>query len=109
MCNCINTNGFKEKLHEATLLTVETGETHVVYAKEVPDHGKHVFLTKESLLTDDLGICCYYLPDGTEKEYTPTNSIEVVDAEVVVSKPKKQSKNAKKSDSKDSIEEKTNG
>ena len=96
MCNCKETNGFKEKLAEAQRLTAETGEVHVVFAKQVVGHGKFSFMRKETDLTDELGICCYYLPDGTEKEFTPTNSIEVVDAEVVVSKPKKQSKNAKK-------------
>lgn len=77
MCNCKDTNGFKQKLAQARNLTAETGETHVVYALEVPGHGKHVFLTKESLLTDELGICCYYLPNGKEIEYTPEISKEI--------------------------------
>ena len=87
MCNCKNTEGFAEKLHQANLLTEETGETHVVYTINVPNHGKHAFLRKETALTDGLGICCYTLPDGTEKEYKPTNEIIVTDA-TTVSKPK---------------------
>jgi hypothetical protein len=71
MCNCKNTNGFNQKLAEAKALTAETGQTHVVYAKEVPGQGKFVFMRKESDLNDALGICCYFLPDGTEVVYTP--------------------------------------
>lgn len=98
MCNCKETSGFKEKLAEAQRLTAETGETHVVYAKQVVGHGKFSFMRKETDLTDELGICCYYLPDGTEKPYTAQpiiNEMDVV-SEDVVSKPKNQRKNAKK-------------
>ena len=70
MCNCKYTNGFKQKLAEAKQLTEETGRTHVVYALNVPNNGKHVFMRKLSDLNDSLGICCYYLPNGEEVEYT---------------------------------------
>jgi hypothetical protein len=76
-CNCKETNGFKEKLAEAKRLTTETGETHVIYVLNVPNNGKHVFLRKESDLNDSLGICCYFLPGGTEVEYTPRN-VEII-------------------------------
>ncbi len=78
-CNCKETNGFKEKLVEAKRLTAETGEVHVVYVLDVPNNGKHVFLRKESNLNDDLGICCYFLTDGTEVEYVPT-VVETIEA-----------------------------
>lgn len=70
MCDCKKTDGFKQKLVEAKTLTEQTGETHVVYSKEVPGQGKFAFMRKQSELSDALGICCYYLPDGTEVEFT---------------------------------------
>lgn len=86
MCDCKKTDGFKQKLAEAKKLTEETGETHVVYTKEVPGQGKHIFLRKETDLNDELGVCCYYLSDGTEVEYTLEVSKEIK------TKAKKQSK-----------------
>jgi hypothetical protein len=103
-CNCKETNGFKEKLAEAKRLTAETGELHVIYALDVPRQGKHVFLRKESQLNNNLGICCYFLPDGTEVEYIPrveqtieaTETIETAEsigvAEPIIVKKKKSKK-----------------
>lgn len=97
MCNCKQTNGFNQKLVEAKQLTTETGESYVVYAKEIPGHGKHVFVIKEDSITDALGICCYFMPDGTEKIYTQISSIEVVDSVEVTSlkRTKRTKKDAK--------------
>ena len=72
MCNCKETTGFKQQQAEAKRLTELTGGQHVVY------HMKAVglnFVGKETDLNDELGICCYYLPDGTEKLYTPSSAI----------------------------------
>ena len=68
MCDCNKTLGFKEKLAEAKALTAETRQNHVVYVHKAT---ASVFMRKESDLTDALGICCYYLPDGTEVVYVP--------------------------------------
>jgi UDP-N-acetyl-D-mannosaminuronic acid transferase (WecB/TagA/CpsF family) len=82
MCNCKNTDGFKLKLAEAKALTVETGQTHVVYALEIPGNGKHVFMRKESELNNSLGICCYFLPDGIEVVYTPRHKAKTTHKKV---------------------------
>jgi len=96
MCNCKNTDGFKQKLAEAKKSTEETGETYVVYAKEVPGHGKHVFVCKESALTDELGICCYFLSNGKEVIYTLKNVEDIeVSEPIVVKKTKKTKKDVK--------------
>jgi hypothetical protein len=75
MCNCAKTPGFKEKLALAKKQTEKTGETHVVYVHKASNT---VFMRKQSDLNDSLGICCYFLPDGTEVEYksTPEESKE---------------------------------
>ncbi len=95
MCSCKEANGFKEKLHQAKTLTEQTGEIHVVYVHKAV---KHAFIRKEIDLTDALGICCYYLPDGTEKPYIPSSGVSEMNVEgaEVVSKTKRQGKNAKK-------------
>ncbi len=67
MCNCKETNGFAERLAEAKRLTEETKEVHVVYVHKKVNLP---FMRKEKDLTDALGICCYFLPDGTEIIYT---------------------------------------
>ena len=67
-CTCENTIGFKEKLAEAKKLTEETGQTHVVYVHKAVGQ---VFMRKEKDLHNNLGICCYFLPDGTEVIYVP--------------------------------------
>lgn len=82
MCNCKNTDGFKLKLAEAKALTVETGQIHVVYALEIPGNGKHVFMRKESELNNSLGICCYFLPDGTEVIYVPKHKAKTTQKKV---------------------------
>lgn len=74
MCNCKDTNGFKQKLAEAKKLTDETGEVHVVYVHKAT---QTVFMRKETSLNDELKICCYFLPDGTEVEYTPEVSKQI--------------------------------
>ena len=66
MCNCTKADGFKAKLSEAQKLTNETGETHVVYVHKAVNMA---FVRKETDLNDELGICCYYTPDGKEVEY----------------------------------------
>lgn len=79
MCNCKKTNGFKEKINEATILQNQTNEVHAVFVLNGV-----VFCCKESELSDELGICCYFLIDGTEVVYTKKsiNEIEVIDAEI---------------------------
>lgn len=96
-CNCQKTPGFKEQLRIAKTMTERTGETYVVYVHKAT---KSVFMRTESSLTDELGICCYFLPDGTEVLYTPkaTETIQAEEVEVVqpevVTKTKKAAKDA---------------
>lgn len=66
MCDCKNKVGFKEKMREAQQKTKDTGDIHVVYVHKATDS---VFVRKETDLNDDLGICCYYTPDGKEVIY----------------------------------------
>ena len=66
MCACTETNGFKEKLAEAKLLTEKTGEIHIVFALQTV---KEVFVCKESDLDDSFEICCYFLSTGKEVVY----------------------------------------
>lgn len=80
MCNCKNTNGFKEKIKEATQLQNQTNEIHVVFVLN-----GIVFCCKESELSDELGICCYFLIDESEINYIKKsiNEIEVIDAKII--------------------------
>lgn len=75
-CNCRNTEGFNSKLSLAKKETEKTGEVHVVYVHKASNT---VFMRKESQLTDALGICCYFLPDGTEVEYKKSEIIDTTD------------------------------
>ncbi len=70
MCNCKTTPGFNEKLREAAGKTKTTGEIHVVY---VYKKSGTIFIRKESELNDEMGICCYFLSDGTEVIYQKKN------------------------------------
>jgi hypothetical protein len=72
-CNCKNTEGFKQKLKEAKNKTDQTGEVHVVFVLN-----KVIFVCKETDLSDDLGIYCYFLADGTEKPYTQAKTQEII-------------------------------
>lgn len=83
MCNCENVEGFKQSLSKAKSLTEETGETHVVYVHHAVEHS---FVRKESDLSDDLGICCYFLPNGKEVQYNPKETVSKV-AQPVEKKP----------------------
>src|ERR1700712_4178385 len=65
-CACEKTQGFKQKLSLAKEKTQSTGKIHVIFVMKAVGQ---VFVCKESELTDELGICCYFLPDGTEVEY----------------------------------------
>lgn len=90
MCDCKKTEGFSEKLREANALTQSTGELYVVFVLKPL---KAVFVCKEADLNDEMGICCYFTPDGTEVLYTPkSNNISVVDAEIVTPTAKQPSK-----------------
>ncbi len=73
-CNCEKANGFQEKLGLAKRETKKTGETHVVYVHKATNT---VFMRKESDLNNDLKICCYFLPDGTEVEWTDKKAKEL--------------------------------
>ena len=53
----------------------ETGEMHVVYVHKATDTA---FMRKEINLTNDLGICCYFLSDGTEIEWTDKTEKELI-------------------------------
>lgn len=66
MCDCKKIEGFQQSLSKANFLTAQTGEIYVVYFHKAVNL---TFVRKESDLNDDLGICCYFLPDGTEVEY----------------------------------------
>lgn len=101
MCTCIKTDGFQNKLKLAKLRTNATGVTHVVFVLKAL---KQVFVCKEEDLTDDLGICCYYLYDGTEIPYVKKevaeaviepNEIDVID-ETIVDSPIGKLKRTKK-------------
>lgn len=84
MCNCQETPGFNEKLKIAKQLTEQTGETHVVYIRKAVGHA---YIRKESDIANAVGICCYFLPDGTEVEInTDANNIEVNNPEVITPK-----------------------
>jgi hypothetical protein len=74
-CNCKNTPTFKEKLKIAKLLTETTGETHVIFIKEVV---KEMFICKLSDLNDSLQIVSYYMPDGTELAYTSEKTKKII-------------------------------
>jgi len=73
-CKCEDANGFKEKLALAKKQTRTTEETHVVYVHKAVNQA---FMRKETELNDELGICCYFLPDGTEIEWTAEVSKEI--------------------------------
>jgi len=72
-CNCKNTEGFKQKLKEAQNKTTQTGEVHVVFVLN-----KVIFVCKETDLSDDLGIYCYFLADGKEKPYTQAKTQDII-------------------------------
>ena len=74
-CNCKKTQGFLDKLRIAQAKTKETGDTYVVFIMEAV---KQMFVCKEDDLTDDMGICCYFLPDGTEVAYTTAKVAETI-------------------------------
>lgn len=93
MCNCQETPGFNEKLKIAKQLTEQTGETHIVYVRKAVGHA---YIRKESDIANAVGICCYFLPDGTEVEInTDANNIEVSNTEVIT--PKRAKRYANKS------------
>lgn len=73
-CNCRNTEGFKQKLKEAQNLTAQTGEVHVVFVLN-----KVIFVCKETDLSDNLGIYCYFLADGTELPYMQAKTQEIIE------------------------------
>jgi hypothetical protein len=75
-CNCKKTQGFNDKLRLAQAETKRTGETHVVFIMEAV---KQIFVCKEDDLTDDMGVCCYFLPDGTEVAYTTDKVTEIIE------------------------------
>jgi len=87
-CDCTKTTGFREQMAKAKAETERTGETHVVFVQKAVGMA---FMCKESVLTDDFGICCYYLPTGQEVVYKPKNieQIEVNEPEEVATKTKK--------------------
>jgi hypothetical protein len=66
MCKCKDTQGFNDKLKVAQLIEKETGETQVVFVLN-----EIVFVCRLNDLHDELGICCYFLSDGTEVIYQP--------------------------------------
>lgn len=76
MCNCKNKVGFNEALRKAKSLTKTTDEQHVVFYMPLV---KEFFVTKESELNDELGICCYFNTDGTEVEYTPKGENQIAE------------------------------
>ena len=87
MCDCRKKEGFKQKLNEAKKLTEETGVQHVVFYMETVNK---LFVGAENAINDDYGICCYFMPDGTEIQYVPNgNNIDVVDAENISDKKAK--------------------
>lgn len=67
MCKCKDTQGFNDKLKVAQLIEKETGETQVVFVLN-----EIVFVCGLNELSDDLGVCCYFLSDGTEVIYKPS-------------------------------------
>lgn len=75
-CGCENTQGFKQKLSLAKERTNTTGEIHVVFVMKAVGQ---VFVCKETDLTDEMGICCYFLPDGTEVHYKVKKELSEVD------------------------------
>ena len=92
MCDCKKIEGFSQSLSKANFLTAQTGETYVVYVHKAVNL---TFVRKESDLSDDLGICCYFLPDGTEVEYKAQPVVEQPTEETSVISKKT---SAKKSD-----------
>jgi hypothetical protein len=81
MCKCKDTQGFNDKLKLAQLFEKETGKTQVVFVLN-----EIVFVCGLNDLHDELGICCYFLSDGTEVIYRP--STQVVEAKNTKSKIK---------------------
>lgn len=82
MCNCQDTEGFDQSLSKAKFLTESTGEVHVAYVHKAVNQS---FVRKESDLSDELGICCYFLADGTEVKYKrKSKSMERVPANKVI-------------------------
>lgn len=75
-CNCRKTQGFNDKLKIAQTETRRTGDTYVVFVMEAV---KQIFVCKEDDLTDDMGIYCYFLPDGTEVAYTQASTLIVIE------------------------------
>lgn len=74
-CNCRKTQGFNDKLKIAQQETKRTGEVYVVFIMEAV---KQIFVCKEDDLTDDMGVYCYFLPDGTEVAYTSAKTAEII-------------------------------
>jgi len=74
-CNCRKTQGFNDKLKIAQAETKRTGQTHVVFIMEAV---KQIFVCKEDDLTDDMGVYCYFLPDGTEVAYTQASTQAII-------------------------------
>ena len=74
-CNCRKTQGFNDKLKIAQAKTKQTGDVHVVFIMEAV---KQIFVCKEDDLKDNMGVCCYFLPDGTEVAYTQESTKEII-------------------------------
>jgi hypothetical protein len=90
-CKCEDANGFQEKMSLAKKQTRLTGEIHVVYVHKAVNQ---TFMRKETELNNDLGICCYFLPDGTEVEWSDKVAKEI--KAKVTKQAKADAKNAKK-------------